>query len=66
MDCKNEIPHLIRYDGYRSLQEPASQIISCIGPRGVPLNESEEDVIWAYPGKADGRNISSPVERDLE
>ena len=55
VDCKNKSPHLIRYDGYRSFAEPVEHIVSCIGPRGVPLNESHEDAIWAYPGQANGK-----------
>lgn len=55
IDCKSNAPHLIRYDGYRSLQEPVDQIVPCMGPRGLPLNESQEDAIWAYPGHADGK-----------
>ncbi|KAG9790945.1 hypothetical protein ABEF93_006908 [Exophiala dermatitidis] len=54
IDCKNNAPQMIRYDGYHSLQEPIEQIVPCIGPRGLPLNESQEDAIWAYPGRADG------------
>ncbi|KAJ9611598.1 hypothetical protein H2200_004782 [Cladophialophora chaetospira] len=54
VDCKNKSPHLVRYDGYRSFQEPLDHLVSCIGPRGVPLNESDEDAIWAYPGHANG------------
>ena len=53
-DCKNSGPQLFRYDGYKHLQEPESQLVQCLGPRGVPMNESNEDAIWAYPGKADG------------
>src|SRR5882757_11404764 len=50
VDCKNKNPHFIHYDGYKSFSEPVSQIVSCIGPRRVQLNESQEDAIWAYPG----------------
>lgn len=45
---------MIRYDGYRSFEEPVSEIVPCIGPRGLPLNESGEDAVWAYEGKAKG------------
>lgn len=45
---------MVRYDGYKHLQEPESQIFSCIGPRGIAMNESDEDAIWAYPGTAIG------------
>ena len=55
MDCKLETPSMERYDGYRNFQEPVERIVSCIGPRGVKLNESDEDAIWAYPGKAVGK-----------
>jgi hypothetical protein len=47
-------PQLIRYDGYKHLQDPEKDIISCIGPRGVPLNQSDDDAIWAYNGTARG------------
>ena len=59
-DCKDSAPQLVRYDGYKHLQEPESQIISCSGPRGVPINESDEDAIWAYPGVPDGK-INAPT-----
>lgn len=55
IDCKNKNPHLLHYDGYKSFSEPVSQIVSCIGPRGIQLNESHDDAIWAYPGHANGK-----------
>lgn len=54
LECKPKPPQLIRYDGYKHLQEPASEIVPCIGPRGILINESDEDAIWAYPYKATG------------
>lgn len=62
-DCKNSAPQLVRYDGYKHLQEPQAQIVSCIGPRGIAINESDDDAIWAYPGKAIGmlRNLEFAV-----
>ncbi len=60
IDCKNRNPRLVHYDGYKSFSEPVSQIVSCIGPRGVPLNESDEDAIWAYPGRANGKTNPTP------
>ncbi|KAL6245796.1 hypothetical protein RBB50_006949 [Rhinocladiella similis] len=54
IDCKSKAPHMLRYDGYKNLLEPVSHLVSCVGPRGVPINESHEDAIWAYPGKANG------------
>lgn len=53
-ECRNSAPQLVRYDGYKALQEPDSQIIPCLSPRGIFLNESNEDAIWAYLGKAEG------------
>jgi len=47
-NCDKKTPHMTRYDGYRSFEEPVSEIVSCIGPRGLPLNESAEDAVWAY------------------
>ncbi|KIV83704.1 hypothetical protein PV11_05706 [Exophiala sideris] len=54
LDCKNKSPHFIRYDGYKNFIEPVSNIVHCVGPRGLPINESEDDAVWAYPGKASG------------
>ena len=54
-NCNRKTPQLVRYDGYKHLQEPLDEIIQCIGPRGLPMNESDEDAIWAYPGKARGK-----------
>jgi hypothetical protein len=28
--------------------------VSCVGPRGIPINESNDDAIWAYSGVAQG------------
>ncbi len=47
-----------RYDGYRSFEEPVSDIVPCIGPRGLFLNESDEDAVWAYEGKAKGKALN--------
>ena len=44
----------MRYDGYKHLQEPPSEIVPCVGPRGLLMNESDEDAVWAYPGIAQG------------
>ena len=52
--CDKNTPRMTRYDGYRNLEEPVSAIISCVGPRDLPLNESDEDAIWAYKGVAKG------------
>ncbi|KAK5252750.1 hypothetical protein LTS03_007684 [Exophiala xenobiotica] len=54
IDCKSKEPHMVRYEGYQNLVEQAAHIVPCVGPRGVPINESHEDAIWAYPGKANG------------
>lgn len=53
-NCVPKPPSLVRYDGYKHLQEDPADIIQCLGPRGLPINESDEDAIWAYPGKATG------------
>lgn len=53
-NCQRKPPQLVRYDGYKHLQEDPTDIIQCVGPRGVALNESDEDAIWAYPGIAHG------------
>ena len=55
IDCSKTSPHLVRYDGYHSFREPIDHVVSCIGPRGMPLNESQDDAIWAYPGQANGK-----------
>lgn len=52
--CNPRPPKLVRYDGYKHLQEDPTDIVQCIGPRGVPINESDEDAVWAYPGIAAG------------
>lgn len=57
VDCVSEEPQLVRYHGYKHFQEPPAAIVSCIGARGLPLNESDDDAIWAYPGKAIGKKI---------
>lgn len=54
-NCQRKPPHLVRYDGYKHLQEDPADIVQCIGPRGIPINESDEDAVWAYPAIADGR-----------
>jgi hypothetical protein len=53
-NCDDLTPQLVRYSGYKHLQEDEHDIISCIGPRGLPMNESDDDAIWAYNGKAHG------------
>lgn len=53
---------MLRYDGYKNLLEPVSHLVSCVGPRGVPINESHEDAIWAYPGKANGEIVFTTME----
>lgn len=53
-NCSRKPPSLVRYDGYKHLQEDPKDIISCIGPRGIQINESDEDAIWAYPAIANG------------
>ena len=52
--CSEKTPKLGRYDGYKNMHEPASDIIPCIGPRGLLMNESDEDAVWAYSGTAQG------------
>lgn len=47
-------PQMRRYDGYRSFEEHVSDIIPCIGARGLRMNESEEDAVWAYESIARG------------
>ena len=42
------------------MQEPVSDIVHCIGPRGLLMNESDDDAIWAYSGKAQGRYTAIP------
>ena len=44
----------MRYDGKRQYTENASDIISCIGPRGKLLNESLADAVWAFEGAPKG------------
>ena len=56
-NCNAKPPKLIRYDGYKHLQEDPADIVQCIGPRGVPINESDEDAVWAYPAIAAGTFI---------
>ena len=53
-NCNAKPPKLVRYDGYKHLAEDPADIIQCIGPRGVALNESDEDAVWAYPAIAAG------------
>lgn len=48
---------MIRYDGYRNFEEPASVVTPCVGPRDLPLNESDEDAVWAYAGVAKGNTF---------
>jgi hypothetical protein len=52
--CDKKTPHMTRYDGYRNFEEPVSDIVPCIGPRGLLMNESDEDAVWAYQGAAKG------------
>ena len=58
-DCKQNSPSLVRYDGYKHMQEDPREIVPCIGPRGLLMNESREDAIWAYPGRAQGLSPST-------
>ena len=55
VDCRSKHPLQVRYDGLRHSQEDPSHILSCLGPRGLPLNESDGDAIWTYPGRAVGK-----------
>jgi hypothetical protein len=52
--CSEKTPKLIRYDGYKNMHEPVSDIVPCLGPRGLLMNESDEDAVWAYSGTAQG------------
>ena len=54
VNCDNSAPHMSRYDGYRSFEEPVSDVSPCIGPRGLLVNESHEDAVWAYEALAKG------------
>lgn len=58
-NCNPRPPKLIRYDGYKHLQEDPMDIVQCTGPRGLPLNESDEDAIWAYPAIPQGKPLST-------
>lgn len=58
--CSDKTPRLIRYDGYKNMHEPVSDIIPCIGPRGLLMNESDEDAVWAYTGTARGKHLIYP------
>lgn len=58
--CSEKTPRLVKYDGYKNMQEPVSDIVPCIGPRGLLMNESDEDAIWAYSGKAQGKDDFLP------
>lgn len=62
-NCSRKPPQLVRYDGYKHLQEDPSDIVSCIGPRGIAINESDEDAIWAYPSIANGTCTTSGKHR---
>lgn len=64
-NCSGKPPQLIRYDGYKHLQEDPREIIQCIGPRGVAINESEEDAVWAYPAIANGMFSSRLADSHL-
>lgn len=50
---------MLRYDGYKSFEEPKSDLVPCIGPRGLLMNESEKDTVWAYKGQAKGVILQS-------
>jgi hypothetical protein len=39
------------------MHEPVSDIIPCVGPRGLLMNESDEDAVWAYTGTAHGKHL---------
>lgn len=54
-NCNGKPPKLIRYDGYKHFQEDPMDIVQCIGPRGIPMNESDEDAVWAYPAIPAGK-----------
>ena len=47
-NCKQEIPEMVRYTGLKNYKDPVDDIVPCIGPRGLPMNESDDDAIWAY------------------
>jgi hypothetical protein len=53
-NCDKNTPYMSRYAGYRSFEEPVSDIVPCVGPRGLHLNESDEDAVWAYEAVAKG------------
>lgn len=57
-NCNAKPPKLVRYDGYKHLQEDPADIVQCIGPRGIPINESDEDAVWAYPAIAAGTSFA--------
>jgi hypothetical protein len=58
VNCPHTSPQLFRYNGYKHFQEPTSEIVSCGGPRGLRMNESNDDAVWAYQGKAEGKAAS--------
>lgn len=43
-----------RFNDYKNFEEPVSDIVPCFGPRSLLLNESDEDVVWAYQAAAKG------------
>lgn len=54
-NCRHTSPQLLRYDGYKHFRESAFDVVPCVGPRGLWMNESDDDAVWAYRGKAVGK-----------
>lgn len=59
-NCELKEPQLVKYDPYKGYADSVADIVPCTGPRGVPINESDEDSLWAYPGLPRGQLFTLP------
>ena len=55
-NCQKKVPEMVRYTALQNYKDRVEDIVPCTGPRGLPMNESDDDAIWAYNVLPKGEN----------
>lgn len=48
VNCPQSVPEMVRYTGLKNYKDRVEDIVPCTGPRGLAMNESDDDALWAY------------------
>ena len=48
VNCPQSVPQMVRYTGLKNYKDRVEDIVPCVGPRGLAMNESDDDALWAY------------------